>query len=137
MSETTQNIADMHKEQNEWQSEQSMWKQDLVSWRKQISAAFTELDHLRQILETQHRALAEHEAMINAQQQALLAHEQDMAASEHAGVAWLESLNQKHDGLSERMAEQRASHEKIKHYHHELMARLAAVETTINQLAAE
>ena len=135
MANETLSVPTMHEDHVKWQSEQSMWKLDLVSWRKQMSAAFAELDELRQILETQHRALAEHEAVINAQQQALLAHEQDLAVSEHYGIEYLDSLTQKHLNMTGQIDSQREMHEKIKHYHHELMAKLAAVEKTIQSAA--
>ncbi len=124
MSEEVFAIPTMHEDHRNWQSEHSMWKQDLASWNKQIDLGLSKLDELAQLMRHQQQVLAEHDDTIDKQEESLQSHEHKLVGCEKLGIEYQQSLTEKHFEMQKQIDRARVVHERIKKYHHELMARL-------------
>ena len=132
MSDQPLAVPSIHQDHRNWQSEHSMWRLDMESWNKQIAIGISELEELQQMLAHQQIVLKEHELKIKEQEQAMFSHEHELANCEKQGLDCGDGFTEKHFDISKRIDGTRSDHERIKTYHHNLMAKLNGLAKTMD-----
>jgi len=123
----------MHRDHQDWQSENALWRDQLREWERQTAQATADLELIHAALAKHEESLQRHAAAVRLYEQKSLEHEHRMAAAAAApgtsapgDVAHGEEIADHH--------QVRLRHEALKRRHHELMARLSLL---IQSLRAE
>jgi len=132
MSERLIAVPTMHEDHRNWQSILSMWQQDLKSWDKQLEKGLSQFEELQRMLACLHKILVDHRNAIEQREESLRMHEHDLASCERLGMGYLEALTLKHLDMKRQVDGTSLDHEQIKKHHHNLMAKLAELVTTMN-----
>jgi len=136
MSDKSIEIAQMHRDHRDWQSEHSMRHQDISSWQKQLAFAANGLQ-LIQRLADQSKALELHDEAIKLHETQLQEHESALAEIEKFDLDFQRQLTLKHANLAEEAAKLRQEHELIKKDHHRLLVEIADFDKSMNGLVPE
>ncbi len=116
----------LHQQHNQWQSDYDAWLADKQEWTKELQHAMSELTQVEGALRDAGDALESHASTIWENQQRLTAHElvisQESKAGEDTTDSDWESIHDRHAREHEQISD---AHERIKHYHHSVVAEVA------------
>jgi septal ring factor EnvC (AmiA/AmiB activator) len=113
----------MHGEHKQWEADIAMWRDDVRMWQKELKQVRSELKELKDRLSEHRKALAAHLRGLRKQTRTLGGHEHALAEYETGGVGEdLVALAKAHGQEIDRHTLQREAHERIKKYHHVVIA---------------
>jgi hypothetical protein len=114
----------MHVDHTHWLDEASFWKQDIAMWKGEVEGALADIERLADALASHAEALQTHLDAIGHQELDLRKHEHALAEYEQ-GAAGGELISQAkaHAYESNSQMAAREVHERIKRFHHVLIAR--------------
>jgi septal ring factor EnvC (AmiA/AmiB activator) len=113
----------MHSEHKQWESDIAMWKDDARMWQKELKQVQSELKELKERLSDHRKGLAEHVKALRKHARTSGGHEHALAEYETGGEGEdLIALAKSHGQEIDRHALVRDAHERIKKYHHTVLA---------------
>lgn len=113
----------MHVDHTHWFSEGEFWRGDIRVWNTEIDQALRDVERLTAALRAQSEALHAHFEAIGKHEQEIRSHERSLAGYEKGGTGEeLIALAKAHDKERELQAATRQAHERIKKFHHGLLA---------------
>jgi hypothetical protein len=118
---------DLHAEHRDWETDISLWKDELETWLKELSRASGNLRRAERALESHAQALDRHTLDLLTEEQAVRRHERAMAQEAGGGREGLVLPPGDHTAESERHHKMRDAHERLKKYHHAILARLSVL----------
>lgn len=122
----------MHGDHKHWLSESALWQDEITVWHDEVQRALGEVNHLA-------KALRDHAAALNDHGKGIAGHDDTVRSHEGALAGWekgapggeLVSLATAHDKEAEQRAALRQVHQRVRKFHHTLLAQwnllLAAV----------
>mgnify|MGYP001034689609 CR=1 FL=1 len=118
----------------QWDYVHSTWRVDIERWRREHESALAQLAKLQEIIRLHGDALNSHAEAVERHHQSL--QDNARAMSEYQSQGGGEGVQQRmashHNELAEQHEAQRDAHERIKKYHHTVMAHLATMKTAID-----
>jgi hypothetical protein len=118
---------DLHTEHRDWETDVSLWKDELETWLKELSRASGDLRRAERALETHAQALDRHTLDLLAEEREVRRHERAMAQAAGGGRGELALPPGDHTAEAERHRKMGDAHERLKKYHHAILARLAVL----------
>jgi chromosome segregation ATPase len=114
--------VDMHREHKSWESEISQWRFDIAQWQKQLAALPATIAAINKRLEEHAESLRKHAGSIRMLEQDVGAHEHKIVEYEMGAKGEeLPGLAEKHKLETTRQSQQRETHARLKHLHHEIV----------------
>jgi len=131
----TVTAATMHQDHRCWLGDNDMWRCDVSAWQEEQRQALADLAAVDAALKEHARSLQTHAAAVRLREQELRGHEHALAQFEQgAAEPELIVLAKAHTEGAARHAEQRQTHERLKHEHHAAMALVARLREAVSQL---
>ena len=124
----------MQAEHRQWDYVHSTWRVDVERWQREHESALSQLAKLQEIIRLHGEALESHAQAIERHQQGLRDHGRAMSEYQSQGVdePLQEKMASKHRKLAGQHKAQGDAHERIKEYHHTVMAHLTMLRTAID-----
>jgi hypothetical protein len=116
---------DMHADHRAWLSHLSLWQDDLDAWRKELRRATDDLRQAERVLEAHARALDQHTLDLTREEGEILAHERTLARPGLPGRQDFGRRTAAHVTEADHHIQLQDAHERLKAYHHIVMARVA------------
>jgi cysteinyl-tRNA synthetase len=115
--------TDLHHDHIIWKAEVSQWRDDIDLWENELDKAEAQLKDLEKALKAHREALSAHASAIREREKATDLHERAIAAYEAGETGEeLPAMAIGHQQELEKQAQQRSSHDRIRRYHHALIA---------------
>lgn len=116
--------ATMHHEHQAWEAENSLWRDDIRAWQHELAQVLASLKDVEGLLNSHGEALRTHAAAIRLWEMESATHEHALVDFEKgASGEELLPMAKKHQTETTKQTQHRDAHERIKHYHHALIAR--------------
>ena len=119
---------DLHADHRVWLADLSLWQDDMAEWRAELGKALENLREAESALRAHAQGLDEHQVELDREEEAIRQHECGIAL---AGRAGLDATP--HDSQAARHPQRRAAHERLKKYHHTVLARVSLLLKAIAQ----
>jgi hypothetical protein len=118
---------EMHEEHRYWLSEHALWRDDVSIWEEEARKAVEDLKKVEAALRDHEEALRSHAETLGREEARLRKHEHELAEFEKGtgGTNDLIAMARGHQGEGDRHGELRQAHERIKRYHHTIIAQCA------------
>jgi hypothetical protein len=114
----------MHRDHKAWESEFNAWRDDIRMWQEEYAQTRKKYQELETIWQKHEEALRQHASIMRLDELKCGSHEHAIAEFEQgASGADLPRRVALHQGEAKHHEQLRATHEKLKRYHHELIAR--------------
>ena len=125
---TTATTEAMHADHRVWAMSLSQWQDDLALWHQELIRAGEELRKAGAILDAHASGLDAHARLLRRETEEVEDHEHLMACvarhqADHDRVAQAGG----HDAEATRYTRLRDAHERLKRYHHQLMAKVSVL----------
>jgi hypothetical protein len=118
----------MHSDHRRWQAALSQWKDDLAEWDRELVQAGEALREVGAALDSHAAGLDAHARLLRREDQEVDDHEHLMAClARHQADHDPISQHGGHDAEACRFARLHDAHERLKKYHHTLMARISVL----------
>lgn len=115
----------MHGDHQHWLSESDFWREDTAQWRTEIEQSLRDVERLNEALRAHAAALHAHLEMICSHAQKIRAHEHALAGFEQGdGGDELIGFAKDHEKERAEQVATRQVHERLKKFHHGLIAQL-------------
>lgn len=115
----------MHHDHRDWEVEIGLWRDDIRAWQHEVSSAVTDLKEIESLLDSHAASLRTHAAALQLMGLESGAHEHAIVEFEKGATGEeLLPLAKKHLTENAHQAQQRDAHERIKHYHRTLIAKV-------------
>jgi len=118
---------DLHSEHRDWESDASLWKDELETWLKELSRASGDLRRAERALEAHAQVPDRHTLDLLPEERDVRRHERAMAQVAGGGRAQPVLPPGDHTAAAERHRKMRDAHERLKKYHHTVLARVAVL----------
>ncbi|HVK11432.1 MAG TPA: hypothetical protein VM597_21865 [Gemmataceae bacterium] len=112
---------DLHADHRAWLADLSLWQDDVREWRAELGRALDDLRAAEGLLRAHAQGIDEHAVELDAEEEAVRQHECGIVLVERAGG--LEAGP--HDDQAARHPRRREAHERLKKYHHTVLARVS------------
>jgi hypothetical protein len=125
---TTATNEAMHADHRTWAMALSQWQDDLALWHRELIQAGEELRQAGAVLDAHAGGLDSHARLLRREAEEVEDHEHLMACvarhqADHDRVAQTGG----HDAEAARYARLREAHERLKRYHHQLLAKVSVL----------
>ena len=118
---TATSHQEMHKDHIRWESDLSMWTHDLKMWENEIRNLDEIVKYFEEAIKQHKVALVDHMRVLASHKARLERHEIDLGIlDEGSGID--SELAEEHVAEDTRHQQQTAAHERLKRYHHSLIA---------------
>lgn len=125
--------AEMHEQHLVWRQERAAWLDDIEIWRTQEARALAELARLEAAIREHGAALLEHGRGVRALAAEEGGHERELHELQEAGLGdQYDPQSHLHQEWARKHEQARAAHERIKGYHHDLLAELGRLARQVN-----
>ena len=132
MSSTTSEM--MHADHRQWAEALSQWKDDLAIWHRELIRAGEELRQAGAALDAHAAGLDAHARLLNREDAEVEDHEHLIACVER-GQAGHDRIGEAggHEAEAARFRRLQDAHERLKRYHHELMAKVSVLARAVGE----
>jgi hypothetical protein len=128
MTDTTN--QDLHADHRLWLSDLSLWQDDLREWRDELGRALDDLREAEAALRAHAQGLDQHGVAMDQEAEGIRQHECGIALTERAGAGLTAGP---HEAQAARHPQRRDAHERLKRYHHTLIARVSLLLKAIRE----
>jgi hypothetical protein len=126
---------DMHADHRRWLGDHDMWRDDVSVWQKELEQAFDQVEGLKGTLRAHREAMLDHLNGVATEGQTHKEHEQALADFEQGGQGnGLLPMAKAHNKHASTHVKQQHAHERLKWYHHTLMAHLSSLLKAIREM---
>lgn len=119
-----------HQDHRLWDSDIQMWSHDLKIWEQEIEALTGALDFINKAVKSHEEALADHYKALDSHHTRLSKHEVNIKYVKE-GTHLDNEMFEDHKDEAARHELQRKAHERLKHYHHTIMALTKALKKAL------
>lgn len=120
----------MYQDHKLWKSESNMWLHDIANWDKESEHAVSELKQIIEDLHNHMSAYENHRKAIMEEIELLGKHEKDLVELEEGSETDIKLANY-HYRIGEKHKNFQQAHERIKKYHHKMMALISSLKKAI------
>ncbi|MBO0696978.1 MAG: hypothetical protein J2P46_01160 [Zavarzinella sp.] len=118
---------DFHTLHRDWEADVSLWRDELDNWLKELSRASGDLRRAERALEAHAQALDRHTLDLLTEEREVRRHKRAMGQAAGGGRAEPVLPPGDHTAEAERYRNMRDVHERLKEYHHAILARLSVL----------
>ena len=112
--------SSMHSDHRAWNSDIEMWSQDVRMWYQELEALRNAMEYIQNAFENHELGIDAHIRSINQHQDLLNKHELDLSLIKESD-GFYEELEAVHKREAVKQNAQRAAHERLKRYHHQIL----------------
>jgi hypothetical protein len=112
---------DLHADHRAWLADLSLWQDEVAEWRAELGRALDDLRRAEEALRAHAQGIDRHQVELVQEEEAIRQHECGIAIVERAGG--LEAGP--HETQATRHPVRRQAHERLKRYHHTVLARVS------------
>lgn len=124
--------AYLHHDHIIWKSEVNQWSNDVELWNNELEKVEAQLNDLEFALKAHREALSAHGSAIQAREQAMNSHDTAIVSLDSGETGEvLPPIG--HQRESERQAQQRSAHDRIRRHHHTVIANWSLLLKAIEQ----